>query len=541
MAEPIIIVNAADLKTAENPSTSMYGLITDPISGKSYKILYSKIREILGVDTLQGGIANAKLATVPEPNIKAYFLFGGAGAYNGFPASSSTFLSVSAPEASAKIFIAVKYSGDTYWTRIEMPGIDISTKVDLSVFQPVKDKTDIIQENSNSDWALPVVDSNGRLLGGFKIDGSFQVAKWGSHNSIPGSILNDSEIGLSKLMSEVKDFMWQSLDPGSGYVCAILDANNRKLFAIRTDGVAEICGINITDLKQRLTNVESVVPLILYIRFWGDSLTAGAGGGGTTIVSVLQSLVGSKYTAVNHGVGGEDVNTITARQGGVPVFTQGAFTLPADGSTVPVFTTTDLGVKNKYGKQITPLLQGDGSSINPCWINGIECTLSIVSNQYYLKRNVLAAVHTNISAGSMLVLNGAKQKNAHTNVYWMGQNVGYTNEAQLVSYYKDMISYNQNSNYIIIGLHSGTAASRQVLETLMENEFGLHFFNWRKYVVAYGLEDAGITATSGDNAAIAAGSIPPSLLFDSVHLTAVGYTVLGNALFKYGKTIGLFN
>ena len=57
------------------------------------------------------------------------------------------------------------------------------------------------------------------------------------------------------------------------------------------------------------------------ITCWGDSMTAGAGGGGTTYPAVLQSLLtaaGYTSTVFNRGVGGENAPTICARAGGNP-------------------------------------------------------------------------------------------------------------------------------------------------------------------------------------------------------------------------------
>jgi lysophospholipase L1-like esterase len=62
----------------------------------------------------------------------------------------------------------------------------------------------------------------------------------------------------------------------------------------------------------------------------------------------------------------------------------------------------------------------------------------------------------------------------------------------------------------------------------LQAAFGDCFLDVRKYLVNYGLVDAGITPTSQDLTDIAADVIPSSLRSDSTHFTAAGYTLVAN-------------
>lgn len=72
----------------------------------------------------------------------------------------------------------------------------------------------------------------------------------------------------------------------------------------------------------------------------------------------------------------------------------------------------------------------------------------------------------------------------------------------------------------------------------MTLHFGRHYINQRKYMLEYGLSDAGITPTVEDTAAISQGKIPPSLLYDDVHYNDKGYNIIANLVVERGKELG---
>ncbi|ATC26507.1 hypothetical protein [Caulobacter vibrioides] len=80
---------------------------------------------------------------------------------------------------------------------------------------------------SETGYVWTITDAANRLLAGIKRDGTFYAAKFE---------LKDASITETKFSAEVRQLMATSLSPESGYVYAIVDAANRRLFGIRTDG-----------------------------------------------------------------------------------------------------------------------------------------------------------------------------------------------------------------------------------------------------------------------------------------------------------------
>ena len=122
-------------------------------------------------------------------------------------------------------------------------------------------------------------------------------------------------------------------------------------------------------------------------------------------------------------------------------------------------------------------------------------------------------------------------------VIFIGQNGGYSDINELINQIRSMVDFSRNKQYVVCGLTSGNATSRASLESVMQQEFGRRFINLREYLSTYGVYDAGITPTQADLDAIAVGSVPPSLLVDSVHFNAAGYAVIGNQIYKRLKEL----
>lgn len=264
------------------------------------------------------------------------------------------------------------------------------------------------------------------------------------------------------------------------------------------------------------------------IIFWGDSLTAGAGGGGTTYPRVCAEELGiSNY--LNAGVGGETANTIACRNG-------------ANSMIIPVgdvngdYTIGEL--KDAYGTNILPLRQGNGgNTINPITINGYKCTLTL-SQANSTDPNAIYTISgykgDPIKYPMTCKMSGCDLSTEIT-VIFVGQN-GPSFEQRL-SVIDSMIS-KTNGKYVILTLSSGTEEQMKSQEATMLSKYGNHLFKTREMLSKYGLNMCGITPTSDDETAMANGSVPPSLRTDSVHLNANGYTALGKMLASHIRSLG---
>ena len=258
------------------------------------------------------------------------------------------------------------------------------------------------------------------------------------------------------------------------------------------------------------------------IVFWGDSLTQGAGGNGTTYCQVCAELLGKAYR--NMGIGGETEQTIAARQGGNNLL------IPA-GSVNGTYTPAQM--LDAHGKQILPLKQGS-SGVNPVIVNGQSCTLeySENDNEYTLSGytgTLLFKANALFSGYSVL---------GDITVIFVGTNgLSANTVSERIEYINSMLSRVGNK-YVVMGISVGTEADMASDDAAMLSAFGNHFFPTRKMLVNYGLAVQSITPTSQDETDIAAGTVPTSLRSDSVHLNADGYTALGKMLASFMVGLG---
>lgn len=260
--------------------------------------------------------------------------------------------------------------------------------------------------------------------------------------------------------------------------------------------------------------------------FWGDSLTAGSGGSGTNYPSVCASELGIT-SFKNCGVGGENANTIACRQGGDSLILK-----PGNVSEYSLSELTDI-----YGTQCNPLRQGSGSnSINPIYINGVKCTLSISQTSITDKnaKYTITGYNDKLLAETPVKFSGCDFTSKIT-VIFVGQNG--PNLSERLSIIDSMIS-KINDKYIIMGLSTGSSVSKADEEAQMLSKYGVHYFNTRHMLSKYGMNIMNLTPTSADTLEMNNGEVPSSLRSDSVHLNAKGYTALGKLLAQKIRACG---
>ena len=260
--------------------------------------------------------------------------------------------------------------------------------------------------------------------------------------------------------------------------------------------------------------------------FWGDSLTVGTGGNGTSYPSVCASELGIK-SYKNCGVGGENANTIACRQGGN--------SLILNAGKVSDYSLIEF--KDLFGSGCNPLRQGSGNNtVNPIYINGVKCNLTIsqTSSTDPNAKYTIAGYNKTLLAETPVKLSGC-DINAKITVIFVGQNGPSLKER--LEIIDSMIS-KINNKYIIMGLSSGSSASRADEESQMLSKYGVHYFNTRHMLSKYGMNIMNLTPTSSDTIEMNKGEVPSSLRSDSVHLNANGYTALGKMLAQKIRACG---
>lgn len=319
-------------------------------------------------------------------------------------------------------------------------------------------------------------------------------------------------------------------------------------------------GVDVTVVKRSLNMASVANRFPNVITLLGDSKTWGsAPEDGVTWAQRLQTRIGKRATVLNCGIGGDTIWNISARLGAIPPVNTVNFVLPALASeTVQVGSMVNYVyngfLKSSYDmtKSVLLLIQGETGryetvkTVNPVYVDGIECTLSInkISDGNYtwhLKRNVDAVAPRTIYAYTSFYTNGAKNIKSIASVFWMGTNESFNNGVIDVDVYVDVlkrnIAYQGVSRYVVIGLYGGTGisgmsvAQLEAMEARMLKEFGGHYFNIRKYVTTNALSDAGITPTAADTTAISQGKCPPSLMADGLHPNAALCELISRKVF----------
>lgn len=283
----------------------------------------------------------------------------------------------------------------------------------------------------------------------------------------------------------------------------------------------------------------------------GDSLTYGYGAspGSTDYPTVLTKLCGK--TVYNLGVSGESTDEILARQGGFPAIINPVI-IPADTSNVEI---TFIGTVNIGGENTTLLRKDSGKLVNPVIIDGVEGNISASNNKYYFTRLKDGTAHE-VKRPQYVITKEMREHKDDIQIIFMGTNGGWmitaddaeTRIKKLTSQIDMMIDYNTSKKYIIIGMHYFyswvlyNGLTKEQLENAMLLKYGNHYINLRKYMIEYGLADAGLTATEKDTEAINNGNVPPSLLYsDGIHGNAYFYNILANLVNKKGIELGYWN
>ena len=255
--------------------------------------------------------------------------------------------------------------------------------------------------------------------------------------------------------------------------------------------------------------------------------------------TMLQILLGNEYNVNNLGVGGENINTIAARQGAAPMVINDDIIIKKDLKETELQPNVLLSAFD-YQSTVKPLLQGSDLSVNPCYVNGVECNLGYSDNTYKIQRK--NASNTDITApkGTILLTNGMKEYyNNGIVILWCWTNGGYDgNDDLLIGKLKKIISSLKTNKIILVGVHNLNETASISQEKKLQGEFGARFFNWRLYSVKNALDDFGIEKTENDTISIGQGNIPPSLLHDEVHLNQAGYMILGYKLYELIRILG---
>ncbi|AGC76580.1 GDSL-like Lipase/Acylhydrolase [Nonlabens dokdonensis] len=271
----------------------------------------------------------------------------------------------------------------------------------------------------------------------------------------------------------------------------------------------------------------------------GDSLTAGAGGKGTSMSSVTSKLLGSEWTVINMGVGGENTLTIGARYGAIPMYIKESIIIPKDGSKVKIPT----GLYSSYNdSNVLPLKQGN-AGINPCYIDSIACELSLEKGTYFINR-IEKASKDYVTIPKSKIITSLSNKAHGIATIFIGQNGSYESPEDLLNQIDLFVEHKGDNNVIIITSH-GNGVEKNVRP--IREKYGSRLIDLKKYMSTQAIYDAiafdllpkdVAHPTEQDLEMMKKERTPPSLLIDGIHFNSIGYELLGRLRFKKGKELG---
>lgn len=320
----------------------------------------------------------------------------------------------------------------------------------------------------------------------------------------------------------------------------------------------------ITQLNEKYSKVQTTLAeYIPGIICWGDALTAGAGGNGNNYPKTLQQCINDniihkydpslglpgdyKYlvdleeykhniNVINMGVSGENSDTVLGRNGAIPFVLSDELIIPEGKIEV------EIKFRSQNGNSVGPLLQGK-SGMETVTIAGVEGVI-VYNNKkgaYFFTRSS-SGNSVVVPTGTEIVTSGSKTGKDYVTVIFIGNSDGDVDPAILVEKQNAIINAQKRNKerYIIIGLHTGTSASRSDMEQLMKSTYGNKYINLREYMSSQALEDAGISPSSEDKKRMALGQTPRSLLVDNIHFNSTGYALLGNLVYERMDELGYF-
>ena len=326
--------------------------------------------------------------------------------------------------------------------------------------------------------------------------------------------------------------------------------------------------------QKDMDTVEEYLPGIVC---WGDSLTAGSSGN-VSYPSVLQKYIDTymcdiydfastledatgysrqdwtQFTVsipvVNMGSGKENSATVLGRSGAVPFVISKNFVIPADTESVLIdFRSPD-------NKVVSPLTAGN-AGMNPVTIAGVEGTITLETNKqtwvqsYYFTRTE-PGEEVSVEKGEEIITANTDAYKDYLHIVWLGTYDQINNPAQLVSDTKALLARQAKNpdRYLVLGpctirgsWVSADVTAMDAIDSAMQQAFGNHYVNVRKYLRSDGLTDAGITPSKEEKNIIQTGQMPPNFRSNdgSANLNGTAYKLIGKLVYDRMESLGYFD
>ncbi len=281
------------------------------------------------------------------------------------------------------------------------------------------------------------------------------------------------------------------------------------------------------------TNIYSIDDVLEYpnqeIICVGNSLTAGAGGGGITYPKVLATLTGLK--AVNFGVGGQTSTQIAARFGAIPILVSvEGNQIPASGS-VPIISKT-VNILYNSGRYM-------GSQ--KCTLSGIRGTISTDDLGNWTFSRETSGEIVDCPQNTSIIVESKGYENDIA-IFWIGRN-NYYQLATVMNDIKSCVNYLKpmNKRFLVLSIINGQSEIKGSggynkiisLNDSIRAAYPDNYIDVRSSIIESYQPENKIDSTDHSN------DVPPaSLRYDAIHLTGNGYTIVANKIFEIIKSKG---
>jgi len=390
----------------------------------------------------------------------------------------------------------------------------------------------VLRDITDSTYAIPFADKDGYVAGGFRQDGTFNVEK-------PSTVLG--EVGISARPISAPGWAEVHTDK-DGYVS----------HGVRSDGTfVAYKSASSSTLQQANDALGYSRSSKTRVATLGDSLTAGYDSvtgnwaAGQSWPAQLQTLVPAGVTIFNRGIAGWTVDEIAIEVGAFP------FDVTVVGGTIPATGPVDLTTAQTPGWTGSSNIRSFHGSLA-----GIPGTIR--------KNDGNALIFTRTTDGTAKAVSGLQRFTANWDVHrsdtliiFIGRNDVSNNviggEANVVDH---VVAGTQRLvDYLTVDLKqvllvgtitktsetSGSAGYNTVtaINAALAAKYGPRFTDVRRYLIDKAIYDLGITPTTADLAAIAADTLPPSIMADDTHYNQATAALLASKVFNpYLQTRG---
>lgn len=427
----------------------------------------------------------------------------------------------------------------------------------------------------NQEWVRVITDNDGKILYGVKVDGNFyfggdcppQVKKY-VLDSLADALFDKVDKVDGKSLINADYASSQNVIENSEYLFAFVDTDGKVVFGIRKNGLVDAPFFQsqtvYEEIQRKKENLKDEILQYIESNNYtdviccdGDSLTFGDLGASAqnsqavhNYPAVLQAHLGGKFKINNYGNRGAPSPTILNNAVGYKIMED--ITIPSDKTPVIFDVNMIKDSTNVESYTFAPTRDSENVGTNPCYIDGIKGHLSSIQvggvNKARFVRETLGE-SKKVYAGDIVYTHETINNRKATHIIFMGANRGFIitggttadSVNELIKQYQCII--NTSSDLYICMLYWGFV---EPYESMFESAFGNHFLNLREYLCTDAINDAlergylvnedpahPTYPTSADLAAMANGECPPTLLAsDNLHMTDVGYHLIGDLVYK---------